>query len=151
MRTCETVDGLRGGIEHEHRELVAANPGHRISFSGHRSDRRGNRHDHRVARRVAEAIVDALEVVQVGRHDRERQTIRETRKRPLELAAVGQLGQRVGERLGLDKLVRRGVRQRQFRQAADQQDPLEDTRLDRVPASRHAQDSSELPVQLIGT
>ena len=56
----------------QHHELVAAEPAEDVVGSQQRAQPLGESDQHLVARRVAEAVVDDLEVVQVEEHDRDR-------------------------------------------------------------------------------
>ncbi len=54
-----------GDLFEEHRELVAAQPRHRIAGADARFDPSGDRHEELVADRMPEAVVDHLEAVEV--------------------------------------------------------------------------------------
>ena len=60
----------------EHRELVAAHPGHDVDIADDAADALGDAHQHPVARLVAEAVVDRLEVVEVDVEQRARAVVR---------------------------------------------------------------------------
>ena len=77
-------------------EFVAAEAGHRIDAAHHALQPLGHRAEQRIADRMAERIVDALEAVEVEEHDRE---LFAAAERLLHLVAeqhaVRQIGQRV--------------------------------------------------------
>ncbi len=59
------LGGLEVGVLQEHGELVAADPPDRVGFAHLRQQPLGHGDQHRIAGGVAEAVVHALEVVQV--------------------------------------------------------------------------------------
>jgi hypothetical protein len=97
----------------EHRELVAAEPGHHVDAARGAAQPVGHLGEQRVARRVAEGVVDHLEVVEVDvEHRHARGGVGAAARAPHrleELGAVGEPGERVGEhprlQLLLDDLV----------------------------------------------
>ena len=92
---------LRRGLDvlQQHRELIAAEARQQAAGAGGRAQPLGDLLQHAVAEAVAEGVVDGLEVVDVDEQQREallaagaRQRARQVRR---ELAAVGQLGERI--------------------------------------------------------
>ena len=104
----------------EQRELLAAVAGGRVDVADGLLEHLGECPQDVVPGQVAVAVVDALEVVQVGDHERERAAValhaRELlREAVLELAAVRQLGEPVGGGLELEPRVRARVVERRAR------------------------------------
>ncbi len=92
--------GFRLGAGSQHAELIAAKPvGLAASGDGCRERGAKSRQEH-VAGGVAEAVVIALEAVEIEDHERERPLLRQVREHVrevlLELSPVAQSGQRVG-------------------------------------------------------
>ena len=102
-------DALRGGervgaVLQQHRELVAAEPGHRVPGAGGAAQPLGHPDQQLVTRRVPQGVVDDLEVVQVEEEQRHRPQVAGVQvDRVLEPVpeqrAVGQPGQPVVEGL----------------------------------------------------
>ena len=87
------------GAREQHGELVAAEPERLAALAQPRRDER----EHAVAGRMAEAVVDPLEVVDVEEAERDERVglvgERELALQPLvEVAVVAEAGQRVGQR-----------------------------------------------------
>ena len=67
----DLLDGLHAGdVRAEHGELVAAEPRHHVVGAHRAAQAVGDRDEQLVARRVAEAVVDDLEAVEVEEQDR---------------------------------------------------------------------------------
>ena len=94
------LDRRRRVLE-QHRELVAAEARGEIVLAQRGAQALGDGHEQRVAGRVPERVVDALEVVEVEEHDRRRVVVaRERGVDPQrEERAVGEAGQRIVARL----------------------------------------------------
>ena len=74
QRRDEAFSGLTGllrasGLLHQDREFVASKAGRRVAAPKGRGEPPGNRHQQSIARSVPQAVVDQLEVVQVGEQD----------------------------------------------------------------------------------
>ena len=117
-RLPQALGQARGAVEprvrEDHRELLAAPARRLVDLARALADRAGGRLEHAVAREMAEAVVDQLEIVEVEHHepDRRAEALRAldlARELLLELAAVEQLRQRVGLGLLLDQPVQAGV------------------------------------------
>ena len=93
---------------------------------------------------MPKAIVDPLQIVEVDGDESEGQTVRQPRERALELAPVGELGERVGQRLLLEQLMGRGVLERQLGDAREQLEPGEEARLDRDAPAGCVEDAGDL-------
>ena len=94
---------LAGDVLAEHDELVTADARDRVARAQDRDDVAGHRHEHRVARIVAEAVVDLLELVEVEEQHRHRPagSARPGQRRldaVAEQSPVGQVGQAVVQR-----------------------------------------------------
>ena len=105
MRSATSIASFgSASVVDQHRELVAAEP--RGGVAGAQAAREPLAHDRSsvVARRVAEAVVDGLEVVEVDEQHGELAAVAlEPRRRVVDAVAeqrlVGEAGQRVVERL----------------------------------------------------
>jgi hypothetical protein len=85
-------------------ELVPTQPGDRVARSGRAPQPFGHPDEQAVARRVAEAVIHGLEVVQVGQDHRHRPSVTAVELGGVldpigEQRPVGELGERVVERL----------------------------------------------------
>ena len=69
-RLADPVRLLGIAIGEDDRELVAADPRQHVALAGAAVENAGDLLDHAVADRVAEGVVDLLEVVEVERHQR---------------------------------------------------------------------------------
>ena len=88
--------GLPGRRPDQGQELVATEPRQQRVLVGAPAQPLGDGHEQRVADGVPEAVVDALEVVEVDEDDRDRLRFGDRVREPLaEQRAVGQAGQRV--------------------------------------------------------
>ena len=144
---AEALDRLGVRIKHEDGELVATHSGDGIPPSRDRRDGGGHRDDHGVAGRVAKEVIDTLEVVEIDRHEGKREPVGQARKGALELTAIGEPGQRIGQRLLLEELVGGRVREGELGQAAEQSQALEETGLDRLTPACGGEDAAHAPVQ----
>ena len=92
---------LLGGFDvlQQHRELVAAQACQQAVRAGSRAQPFGDVLQHSIAEAVTERVVDGLEVVQIHEQQRQAAARAGARQRPgesrRELAAIGQLGERV--------------------------------------------------------
>ena len=101
-------------VGHDDRELLAADPADGVGRAHGREEDRRDLREHVVARRVAVDVVDALEVVEVEHHERDRRLFgrreEEHLAQPLvERAVVPEARQRVGLRLALERRADVGV------------------------------------------
>ena len=58
-----------GGVLNEQDELVPTETPHRVAVPQHRGQPCGDRHEELVAHRMAQRVIDVLEVVEVEKHD----------------------------------------------------------------------------------
>ena len=96
--------GLAPDSVHEEQELVPAHARHRVIRADAAPEAVGRLHEKLVARRVSERVVDALEVVEVEEHDRERLAaplrVEDRERKPVvEENPIRQIGERVVVRL----------------------------------------------------
>ncbi len=99
------------GVADDH-EFVAAGARDEIALAKARADRLRGMDEHRVARRMAERVVDLLEAIEVDVEDDDalagrRATRCALLEHPLEVHAIRQLGQKVMQRIVLDARARR--------------------------------------------
>ena len=120
----------RVGPRQDQAELLAAPARGEIDLASRRAEHVGELAQGEVADRVAEPVVHALEVVEVGDHEGERRTEAERARqlageRLLGGAAVGQPGEPVDERLALEDPVQTCVLERGDAMADEQRDRLD--------------------------
>ncbi len=140
------LDRRRRVLEQD-RELVAAEARGEVVLAQRRAQALGDRHEQRVAGRMAERVVDALELVEVEEHHRRRVVVARERRLDAqrEERAVGESGQRIVARLVREPLLElRDRRQRACglaaleRAAGVRPDGLEQTPLTRPERPRRA-------------
>ena len=138
---------LEVGAGQDDRELLAAPAGGHVDLAHALAQRLGELDEHAVADRVAEAVVDRLEAVEVGEHegDRAAEALGAQQlagERLLAVAAVGEAGEHVDERLAGDDPVQARVLERDRRVGDERRGraPL----LDREAAARERERAEAL-------
>ena len=140
----ERLGSLRVGVRHEHRKLVAANPGEGVRRAQVGCDPVGDPRQQLIAGEVSVRVVVSLEVVEIDDHQRDRHAVTSDPAKlsgggRVESAPVQAAGQRVGDRRQVELAAAHLVVVRRPR--ADQRRPSEsaereDRAAERLPGDR---------------